>query len=62
MRSNTQILTLAATLIAVALPAFGASLEARKMEAQQEADLTDKLALTNQRCGSHVTAAIDWKR
>ena len=60
MRSNRQILTLAATLIAVALPALGASLEARKMEAQQEADLTDKLALTNQRCGSHVTAAIDW--
>jgi len=60
MRSNRQILMLAATLVAIALPAFGASLEARKMQAQQEADLTDKVALTNQRCGSHVTAAIDW--
>jgi len=60
MRSNRQIFTLAATLIAVALPAFGASLEARKMQAQQEADLTDKVALTNQRCGSHVAATIDW--
>jgi len=60
MRSNRQILTLAATLIAIAVPAFGASLEAKKMHAQQEADLTDKLALTNQRCGSHVSATIDW--
>jgi len=60
MRSNRQIFTLAATLIAVALPAFGASLEARKMQAQQEADLTDRLTLTNQRCGSHVAATIDW--
>ena len=60
MRSNRQIFTLAATLIAIALPAFGASLEAKKMQAQQEADLTDKLALTNQTCGSHVKATIDW--
>jgi hypothetical protein len=60
MQSNRQIFTLAATLIAIALPAFGASLEAKKMQAQQEADLTDKLALTNQTCGSHVKATIDW--
>ena len=60
MRSNRQILMLAATLIAAALPAFGASLEARKMQAQQEADLSDKLVLTNKTCGSHVKSAIDW--
>jgi hypothetical protein len=60
MRSNGNALKLAATLIVIALPAFGESLEAKKMHAQQEADLTDKLALTNQRCGSHVKATIDW--
>ena len=60
MRINGHTLKLAATLIVFALPAFADSLEAKKMHAQQEADLTDKLALTNQRCGSHVKAAIDW--
>jgi hypothetical protein len=60
MRSNGLALKLAATLIVMALPAFGASLEAKKMQARQEADLTDRLALTNQTCGSHVKAAIDW--
>lgn len=60
MRSNGLTLKLAATLVAIALPAFGASLEAKKMQAQQEADLTDKAALTNQRCGSHITTAINW--
>lgn len=52
--------TLAGALIAIALPAFGASLEAKKMQAQEDAELTDKLALTNQTCGSHVKAVIDW--
>ena len=61
MRSNRHIVTLAVTFIVIALPAFGESLEAKKMHAQQEADLTDKLALTNQTCGSHVTATIDWR-
>jgi len=60
MRSNRQIFTLAALFVAVALPALGASLEARKMQAQQEADLSDKLVLTNKTCGSHVKATIDW--
>jgi hypothetical protein len=60
MRTMGHSLTLAAVMIAVALPAFADSLAAKKMHAQQEADLTDKLTLTNQRCGSHVKAAIDW--
>ena len=60
MRTTGIVLKLAATMIVFALPAFADSLEAKKMHAQQEADLTDKLALTNQRCGSHVKAAIDW--
>jgi hypothetical protein len=60
MQGTKHIVTLAAALIVIALPALGESLEAKKMHAQQEADLTDKLALTNQTCGSHVKATIDW--
>jgi len=60
MRNHRGTFALAATLIALSLPAFAASLEARKMQAQQEADLNDRVALTNQACGAHVKATIDW--
>lgn len=36
------------------------SLEVRKMHAQQEADLATALAITNAKCGSALTATIDW--
>jgi hypothetical protein len=57
---NGSIVTLAGLLVAIALPAFADSLADKKMHADQEADLADRLALTNQACGSHVTAKIDW--
>ena len=57
---NGHMFTLAALLVAVAGTASAESLAAKKMHAEQEADLSDRLALTNQTCGSHVTAKIDW--
>ena len=57
---NGSIATLTALLVAIAGPAFGDSLAAKKMHADQEADLAGLLALTNQTCGSHLTAKIDW--
>jgi hypothetical protein len=47
-------------LVVAAAPAFAQSLEARKMQAQQEADLAGKVALTNKVCGGDLKARIDW--
>jgi hypothetical protein len=47
-------------LMMAAAPAFAQSLEARRMQAQQEADLAGKVALTNKACGGDLKAKIDW--
>ena len=37
------------------------SLEMKKFQAAQQADLDKAVALTNQRCGTKITAGFDWK-
>ena len=56
-----QILgTLFLLLIAATPPVWAQSLETRKMRAEQEAALEAQVALTNKKCGTSITARIDW--
>ncbi len=58
MRSMTAFI---ASLLAVAaLPVLAQSLEARKMYADQEAQLASKAELTNKACGFSLKTQIDW--
>jgi hypothetical protein len=50
----------ACLLVAAAVPALAQSLEARKMYADQEAQLAAKAELTNKACGFQLQTKIDW--
>ncbi len=51
----------AVALVAAIAPASAQSLEMKKFQAAQQADLDKALALTNQRCGTKIVAGFDWK-
>jgi hypothetical protein len=61
MRFIDSSLAAAVALFALAAPAQAQSLEMRKFQAAQQTDLETALALTNQRCGTKITAGFDWK-
>jgi hypothetical protein len=56
----TASLLAASIAVLASAPASSQSLEARKMQAREDASLADKLALTNKSCDSQLTARIDW--
>jgi hypothetical protein len=51
----------ALALAAATSPVQAQSLEMKKFQAAQQADLDKALALTNQRCGTKIIAGFDWK-
>lgn len=51
----------ALALAAATSPVQAQSLEVKKFQATQQADLDKALALTNQRCGTKIVAGFDWK-
>ena len=60
MRPIQIIATLSLVLLAVPSSTWAQSLETRKMRAEQEAALGGQVALTNKKCGTNLTARIDW--
>ena len=60
MQTLQIIGTLSLVVIAATHPAWAQSLETRKMRAEQEAALGAQVALTNKKCGTNITARIDW--
>lgn len=60
MQTLQIIVLLLLVLIAAAHPAWAQSLETRQMRAAEEAALGKQLARTNEKCGTSITARIDW--
>ena len=60
MRTTQIIGALALVLLAATHSGWAQSLETRKMRAEQEAALGEQVALTNKKCGTNLTARIDW--
>jgi hypothetical protein len=60
MRTMQIIGTLSLILLTVSTSTSAQSLETRKMRAEQEAALGGQVALTNKKCGTSLTARIDW--
>ena len=60
MQTMQIIGTLALVLLAATHSGWAQSLETRKMRAEQEAALGTQVALTNKKCGTSITARIDW--
>jgi len=60
MRALQIIGMLSLIVIAATHSAWAQSLETRKMRAEQEAALGAQVALTNKKCGTNITARIDW--
>jgi|GEM_PF-5770395 hypothetical protein len=55
-----KALLIACALTLASVPALAQSLEARKMYADQEAQLAAKAALTDKACGFDLKTQIDW--
>src|SRR5262249_27461137 len=59
-----QTMQIIGTLVLVWLtathPVWAQSLETKKMRAEQEAALEAQVAFTNKKCGTSLTARIDW--
>ena len=60
MRPIQIIGTLSLVLLAVTSSTWAQSLETRKIRADQEAALGGQVTLTNTKCGTSLTARIDW--
>jgi len=60
MRPIQIIGTLSLVLLALTSSTWAQSLETRKMRAEQEAALGEQVARTNKKCGTSLTAHIDW--
>ena len=60
MQTRQIIGPLVLLLLALPHPLWAQSLETRKMRAEQEAALGTQVALTNTKCGTNMTARIDW--
>ena len=60
MRTLQILGTLSLVVLAVSASTWAQSLATRKMRADQEAALGGQVALTNTKCGTSLTARIDW--